>query len=102
MSNNNNDHINDESANTDQTTEYNDEILNLIEESDAAQKKRGILDPNNHSWKNVAFLLMLFDIMAVNVPPRQGSAIPSTIRMSIWNPTSSAFIIFWRPAVTIP
>ena len=68
MSNNNNDHINDESANTDQTSEYNDEILDLIEESDSVQKRKRILDPNNHSWKNVAFLLMLFDIMAVNVP----------------------------------
>lgn len=68
MSNNNTDQNYDESENIDQTKEYSDEILNLIEESDAAQKKRGILDPNSHNWKNVAFLLMLYDIMAVNVP----------------------------------
>ena len=49
MSNNNTDQNYDESENIDQTKEYSDEILNLIEESDAAQKKRGILDPNSLS-----------------------------------------------------
>ena len=36
MSNNNTDQNYDESGNIDQTKEYSDEILNLIEESDAA------------------------------------------------------------------
>ena len=67
MSSNNTDQNYDESASIEQTSAFEDEYMDLGEED---EKKTGnrLLNSNFHNWKNVAFLLMIYDILAVNVP----------------------------------
>jgi len=69
MSNNNTDQIYDESvnsANTERTSEYEDESLDVSADS---KKTPGlsIFNPKSHSWKNVVIFLCLYDIFAVNL-----------------------------------
>ena len=69
MSNNNTDQIYDESvnsANTEQTSEYEDESLDVSADS---KKTPGlsIFNPKSHNWKNVVFFLCLYDILAINL-----------------------------------
>ena len=68
MSDNNNiDQNHDESADLEQASVYEDEYMDLSEEDEKKPGSR-FLNSNGHNWKNVVLLLMIFDILAVNVP----------------------------------
>lgn len=68
MSDNNNiDQNHDESADLEQASVYEDEYMDLSEEDEKKPVSR-FLNSNGHNWKNVVLLLMIFDILAVNVP----------------------------------